>query len=367
MLNLIRKRASAALLCACLTPALGLAASPVEKMASSVTAVYQVDQVIVMKETGKGDRRCKVLAVNKQANGVIIYQVKALDTGERITIQAGVSAPQMAEASSVSKKHMTDEKSVSNKLSTDLPTPAPSNELSMKRGLDQPSETVGKSATVVTPSVKKPEIPCATCPPAAEKPPRYLLSRIFSKSSTQKAQNDSCVKCKEAPAKAQPPGRATVVSAQPVPVSAAPTLMPKVAEPAPMIAGPAILPAQKQPAVASMFPSPVDPMTETASRQSVPHMTAEETLKNAMMPSQRIAAAEEMSMRMGSRMTESRAALMMAVQKDSAGCVRAACIRCLAKNPVHDEAFISLLVSAKEDKDAEVREEAAYTLEKLKR
>ncbi len=92
-----------------------------------------------------------------------------------------------------------------------------------------------------------------------------------------------------------------------------------------------------------------------------------ELLKQDMLPSHRMAAAEELLQCVPGRIGEVRAALLKSAQEDPAACVRAACIHALSKLNTRGEDFSTLLDTSLEDESAEVRDEANYALAKLKR
>jgi hypothetical protein len=92
-----------------------------------------------------------------------------------------------------------------------------------------------------------------------------------------------------------------------------------------------------------------------------------ELLKTDMLPSHRMAAADEILQCVPGRIGEVRAALLKSAQEDPAACVRAACIHALSKLNTRDDDFSSLLDASLEDESADVRDEANFALEKLKR
>jgi hypothetical protein len=89
------------------------------------------------------------------------------------------------------------------------------------------------------------------------------------------------------------------------------------------------------------------------------------TLETAILPSQRIAAAEALVYAAPGHVEDVRSILMSAAQDDPAGCVRATCVHSLAKLRTRGQAFVDLLDAAQDDTDSEVREEAAFAMQKV--
>src|SRR5262249_2558495 len=81
------------------------------------------------------------------------------------------------------------------------------------------------------------------------------------------------------------------------------------------------------------------------------------TLKDALQPSERQTAAEALIEGATGRSPEVRTALLTAVQQDPAATVRAACLRCLAKQGIRDQVYRDALAAAQRDQDMRVREE----------
>ena len=335
------------------------------------------DQVVMLeRKRCKPDRRCLVISAKKQQDGSTAYRVKALDNGEIMTIyDRKPKEPAKLPIASVSVTPST--------------TRTYSDPQAMQ-GIKTPPD-VGQT------SMPKPAIP----QPVAQAPPKTsFFDRFFSKSPPSTPQQAStCTTCKAQPAvppsstcasckNGQPqsvtmtaqttnklpanstaaPGRATISAMEP-PVVAPPVVV-VPSEPLPVGFGPQLpmIAAQMRPQYVEPTPiryeAPVDPVRQAIAQEQQRTMELKDALKSAERPSHRITAAEELCSGNRAQTADVRAAIMMAAQDDPAGCVRAACIRCLSHQGVRDTAFMTLLVSAQSDKDASVREEAGYAFQK---
>ena len=424
MFRMIRRGALAtALLGMGFSPALAVAASPSPAANPENEGLYKSNQIILVKETGKPDRRGLIVSSKKLPDGSLAYQIKALDNGEMLTIydrSQRVDAKTAPAAQPVASKPVpkTDVKSTAI-LPKTQPAAADDNlPRSQVRGSDPLL-----NPTIIDPKapVKKPETSQANRPAVVDSTRPGFFKSLFGKSEPQPTPASTCATCKTpqpatatacttcktpavvaktTPTKTQP----TLVAAVPAttkqvqPVAASKLTMPAVETPVargptdpvpifyagqqargpsdpvsiPLSYGPS-LPAPQvrtnpmEPAMLPIYQAPIDPVRQAVAYQQSRTVELKDALKNAERPSHRITAAEELSAGVRGQTPEVRVALMLAAQDDPAGMVRAACIRSLSHQGVRDEAFMSVLVAAQNDKDASVRDEAAVALQKAMR
>jgi len=360
--------------------------------APASTAAFKPNQMIMLKEAGKPDRRCVIVSVSKTADGGNSYRVKATDNGEIMTVldrmPPGASPKSAATATvasngsdpSKSSKHVSQNQtsvppsagcSVCNKAQTSAGTAPPATAtVSATKPQDDtagPALTPGGAVTPATPP----------------KPQRTFFDRLFGRNKPSSTQE--CTTCKK-PQSLPPvvsvtpdtspfePKASAVVTAQPMlpPVSAGmgPAMSRTPAEPLAVGFGPTLplMPGQMplMPGLAprALYPEMEDPIQQAAAFERHRSDELKDELKNAELPSRRIMAAEALAAGNRGRTADARAALMLSAQDDPAGCVRASCIRCLSQQGLRDQAFMTLLVSAQSDKDAMVREEAEYAMKR---
>lgn len=367
------------------------------------------EQVVIVREPGKPDRHCVLVAVKENPDGSKTYQVKASDNGEIISINqrlpepekspvigslsvvkpveavAPVEIPKPIDAKPVGIEPIDAPAVIDPKVAVPeiaLPVIEPiAPEMKLPRLKDRPVDPLLNPPTVEMIKVPNMTRPKAIPTNGEKKPRKGLLEAIFGRNPFDP--EETCGVCNTVcpPASQQAP---EIVASKPIPE---PVLTPPPA-PEPVVPAKGI--ARIEPVgrstiddvatVAAVPPQPpvtrplADPLPITVpahnsgTRQLDPESKRFEELKKelvtALRPSQRMAAAEDLIVLAPGRLEEVRAALMTAAQEDAAGCVRAACVHCLAKLRTRDQAYLSLLDSAQEDEDAEVRQVAAYALQK---
>jgi hypothetical protein len=276
---------------------------------------YKLDQLIILKEAGKRDRRCVVISIKPSSDGVTTYQVQALDTGETLTV---------LEHTPTATKFDHSEGNIAT-----MPKPAISKaEKSRPQSPGLLDRIFGRS----TP-------PCSVC---EQQPQR---SSACNSGQTRSSAGMTTVATREPPIERVP--------ADPAPIGFVPP-MPTTASQAPSSAN--------EPASLPLDQAPVDPARQAIAYEQNRTAELKDALKNAERPSHRITAAEELASGARGASDDVRAALMLAAQDDPASCVRAACIRVLSHRGVRDQAFMTVLVSAQHDKDPAVRDEAGYAM-----
>lgn len=305
------------------------------------TVVKTEIKIIMVREPGRPDRKCLLTDQKKLPNGSTVYVLKALDNGEIMTISHDPKGE---------TQRTDDQKSAS----------APSD--------------------LVPPTPGKPMMPTAqpaqTAKPESEKKPGFM-KRLFSKEPV-----DSKPK---PPVAAMPPSNPVLLPALPIAperpmapvVATAQALDVKVPESNnPGVAKVDLRTSLTPVAVKSTEPpltidpssvsqASVGPMPRSLDPQAMKVKGLMESLKNGELPSLRMIAAEDLLHNVPGHMEAIRGALLTAAEEDEAGCVRAACIRCLSKLGTRDESFRTLLESAQDDSDEDVREEAEYAIKKL--
>ncbi|MCE9529841.1 MAG: hypothetical protein K8T89_01670, partial [Planctomycetes bacterium] len=158
-----------------------------------------------------------------------------------------------------------------------------------------------------------------------------------------------------------PAGKASVGSNEPA--TGEPKRMPQVASVDPMTMRPVLNDPLSLPTSRNM-PGAGYPTVAIEKQRMLEMM---ETLKHALRPSERMTAAEDLAKGPFSRGADVHDALLLAAQEDPAGIVRATCIRCLSKLGVRDHKFMTLLAESQEDENPDIRDEAKYAMQKVKR
>lgn len=380
-----------------------LASFPAAPVQPASDGNYKENQIINLRGAGKSDRLCTIVSVRKEPHGLVTYQVKALDNGDMLTIRnrppvepaqrATVqppAEPKPGEMNSNAKRAANLTPDTTDKLGADLPRakerwndpldplspstaenakPSRVPSVMAKASVAQPVT----AAKVSTPMLEVPDAESATTSPATVpvKPSRFSLPRVLGKSPA--AMPAPCATCTDpAAAPQQVAGRAIVSTVEPPtgygqPASVARHPM----DPVPIGYGPQTplgVPMMREPMPLPLNQAPfAEPAKLTADHELKRFAEMRDALLTLERPSQRIAVAEELAFGPRGATPDVRAALMLAAQDDPAGCVRAACIRCLSKQDVRDRAFMSLIVAAQHDKDADVREESAFALQKAMR
>lgn len=341
---------------------------------------YKPEQVILMKEPGKPDRRCVVVSVKKQPDGSHSYQVKALDNGEVMTIHDRVPEKSVSAQSTEIKKLATNPHvmdgiklpvDVTSRVEADLPRARPRTDDPLLNPKVPGTSTspvvsakpIAKSVSTVTNKSASPSASKADSPSTLEK----MRASMFGKSEKQIPV--PCATC--------PPKQVTPTIAMPrVPATVAKsTQEPQVASmpvgPTPITYGPRLpmtVPmgrsVMNEPTPVTLYQAPPDPAKQAVTQERERIEELKECLQSALRPSQRMAAAEELCA--PSRITDLdvRAAVMLAAQDDPAGVVRATCIRGMSRVGLRDQAYIALLMACQNDRDKVVREEAGFAIEK---
>lgn len=231
------------------------------------------------------------------------------------------------------------------------------------------SITIGTAPQV---AAAQPEMPAPQSAPCQK---RTFFDRLFGR---KLASCDTCSTCETQSTTINTvrPSASAVSTGSTSKVTNEPPMIRLPSSPSPMPSGPSepgsvgfspLLPkAAQQDALTKLqpVPSPVIQLPDDPVRENSRSAELKDTLKNAERPTQRIVAAEELSKGLYLQTSDIKAALMLAATDDPAGCVRAACIRCLSQQGVRDEAFMKVVAAAKSDKDAQVRQEAEYALKK---
>lgn len=312
----------------------------IQSTLSAEGATYQPDQHIMVRSGVKGERRCVIVSVNKRADGSIEYRVKAVDNGEMLTI---VDRGNRGIARSNTVRDDAPKTSVSSDplLTSSLRIPAAG-------GANENRSELVHSEYITT---------------AVMDARRAKLARESASKQPQLASNGETGT-----------GRATVgdVSSDPMPSQmirmnpmSSPSMVPQIdpslvrqvrysreaglaaSDPIPM--GFAIPAAAQRNTQQTVLRS-----TEVEERMAV----LSETLKNALQPSARLRAVEQMTETPGADAKLIRSLLMTSASEDPAAIVRATSLRYLGKMGVRDAQFQTLLNNAKQDPDVRVRSEA---------
>ena len=340
MIRYLRNGALAfALMGAGFLPASASAASPTSPTMPNAPAKeeYKPDQIIVMKESGKPERRCKIVSANKSPDGTMTYQVKALDNGEMMTIHDRVPATTAKPAPSNPAPPRPS--GVVNKSEADLPRAKPRTSDPL---LNPPLPTPGKAPVV-----------------AAKPEPEKSRFRLFGKSEKQPAPAKQAVASSSyGTAKATPEPPMARVPNEPLPIGFGPQLPMTVPMPRS---------TANEPASVALYQAPPDPARVALTLEKERIEEWKDNLKTALRPSERMAAAEALCAPTRITDADTRAAVMLAAQDDPAGVVRAACIRGMSRSGLRDQAYMTLLVACQSDRDKSVREEAIFALQKATR
>jgi len=393
MLRIIRKGTIA-------TTLLGLGLSPIAGAEPSGTpytsnapttittenSPKRAEQIVIVREPGRPERKCVVISFEKQADGLNIYQVRALDDGELMTIHDSASVMP-------SRVPVKEEAPTSVPMKTELP-PATETRADEKALPPQilnfpvppivtPSEAVAKPEKILPPEMKnrvddssepplEGEVPAENLIPKPPEPeiirqtPRVLESVKPTKPTEAPASNSSGFLMRmfvqalvqsavpNAETNSAPVGKAIVIVDEP----ARDIVMP------PAYVKP--LPRMEAPEVTSLYsPPPANYSSAAIERLKVQEYL--DTLRHHLRPSYRMNAAEEITKGPFSRAANVHDALMLAAQEDPAPIVRATCIRCLSKLGVRDQRFMTLLKESEEDDNIEVQEEVKYAKIKARR
>ncbi len=372
---------------------LGAAFSSPSAAAAAVPArmEYKRDQVILMKEQGKPDRRCVIISAKKQSDGSITYQVKALDNGDIITIhdrppssakkQTPTNTTPAANATN-GVKRPPDITNITSKAEANLPRAKPrSNDPLLNPGSNEPllnppakPRSNEPLPGPVTPTAyQPPEVSPNPAPQPEREKPRF---RLFGRTEKPPTPNAARTIPGTAHSTEEPP--LAQVQQEPLPITNGPRLpmtvpvsRPDANEPAPLARSnqQASLPrpAASEPAPMALYQAPLDLARQTADMEKDRFEDLRDALKYALRPSERMAAAEALCAPTRITDPENRAAVMLSAQDDPAGVVRAACIRGMSRSGVRDQAFIALLVACQKDHDPSVRVEANLAIQKATR
>lgn len=341
---------------------------------------YKPEQMILMKEPGKPDRRCVVVSAKKQPDGSHTYQVKALDNGEVMTIHDRVPETLGAVQSTEIKKPATNPHAmdgiklpvdVTSRMEADLPRARPRTDDPLLNPKVPGTSTapvvsakpIAKSVSTVTNKSASPSASKADSPSTLEK----MRASMFGKS--EKPSPVPCATCppKQVPSAIAMPGVPATVAKSPQ----EPLIANMPVEPTPITYGPRlpmtvpmVRPMVNEPSPVALYQAPPDPAKQAVTMERERIEELKESLQTALRPSQRMAAAEELCA--PSRITDLdvRAAVMLAAQDDPAGVVRATCIRGMSRVGLRDQAYIALLMACQNDRDKVVREEATFAIEK---
>lgn len=337
---------------------------------------FVLNEVIVVQEKGKPDRKCLVLAAVKQADGSIAYKLKALDNGDTITIYDR-TAPMTS--SGVAEKPMIPEKTVAEKPKQEKPMASDIRPITPPRvGLLDRIAQPNPARTQVTEACK----PCETIIPK-QKPPREVRTTIepakVAEMTKPTPPTITPFQAVEATKPTHPVDTGLILPAmEPTkPTVSAPIAQP-VEKPITPSAPAVILPAANTTPLADIK-VPVVPAFEPIGPLPKYHPPAEvnteeqriatlkATIKDALRPSEREDAIEKLAESARGRDADIRAFLLMTAKEDPAATVRLTAIRSLAKQGVKDQALMTVLVAAQEDGDSRVREEAEFALQRLSR
>ncbi len=446
MIRFVRKGTFAGLLVGMgLSPSSLVAQSPYAANRTQEAATKKVaekeEQIVVVREHGKAERKCVLLSIKPQPNGLTHYVVKACDNGEIFTIQndgpvtnkgkartqpARADDPVVVQAQAetesgpailspdefpakpelIAPAKKIEERTPEEMPGLPLPTskalpelPIEIEQLPLKRPMTLPDTTSiiipgplapatnPKSANeiknsteilVIEPQMPEPsttveEIPSKQADAGASiivadetpatpvrargwvKRPRVsIFQRLFHKSPSEV----DCQPCLPVPgqkaemivAAPEKPGRATLDA---TPGQATLDLTPVASKPL----------VEPMPEARAML-NDARPMLSFEAKKL---LEVKETLKSALLPSDRMAAAEEILASAGFNVAEVRAVLMQAAQDDPADCVRASCIRSLSKLNTRDRAYVDFLAKLQDADDVGLREEAIFALQKATR
>jgi len=278
-------------------------------------AAYKPDQHIIVRTGAKGDRRCVVVAAKPQADGSVEYRMKAIDTGEVLTIY--------------------------DRTGTVKPVPA-----TLLGAVPKPSLNTGPLMTH-----GKPEAEAAALVKAPARPAPGV-------------QTPTIVRRDPRPAGPVPADAA-------LPPSTIGSALMKTADPAPVSM--ARVPAQKATMSEPVSMGFVIPVNNSQATPKAKNYDREERivaladkLKNELRPSARETAAEALAEGAGAESAPVRSLLLTAAASDPSPNVRATCVRCLAKIGVRDSAFMAMVANGKLDPDVRVRIEIDRAEEKSK-
>ena len=301
-----------------LTVTLTTLASVAVESRADVTVASRPKQQIVLKIEGKPDRRCTVVSFTPQADGALLYRLKALDNGEEFVVEDRPNT----KAAKPTKESDTQ---------AQVPTGDP-----LLGGHESPSKTLVNQPT----KMPKEPVPLQQVPAHTQAP--VLAKQTPTLPPEPAPLNHPAVRAPETLVSTLP----TPPTTDPVALNAGlkiPTSPPSGADPVPV--GYAI---------------PTNPSaTRTPFAGDARLLELRNELHNALRPSHREHAAEELAELSGSESPEVRTLLINAVVEDPSPTVRATCLRCLHKIGVRDRVYTSLLVLAERDPDERVRGEVA--------
>jgi HEAT repeats len=354
------------------------------KPAVSAAQAAKADVIVIVKDAGKPDRRCLVITEQKQLNGSTTYKVKALDNGDVLFINQRAQEAKQDDSLEMLPAP-TVEESVSQAGPAIIP-PADFSKvpvaprLALEHEPESPTAAAPKAEVIIEPI--QPEL---VVPPVAKKPERpSLWKRLFGKPDTASSRQTNSIPgdpktigrvAPVVPPDAATPGRGTIdpqTDSMPGKATVDATPGRATIDGAPGRATVNLTAAADGAQVASC-PRNQDPVSIGSAQMRAEDPEAarlrkiKELLKSDMLPSHRMTAAEEILQCVPGRIGEVRAALLKSAQEDPAACVRAACIHSLSKLNTRDEDFASLLDASIEDDSDDVRNEANFALEKLKR
>lgn len=406
-----------------LCPALVGKAEP----APATTRSYKSNQVVLIKENGKPDRRCLILSISPRPGGILMYQVRALDNGEIMSIidRASTKKSQADAATTTSKPTRTPMTNIPKPEMPALFPPIPNTQVKQNSAspflLNPTPINSGRDRIPATNeanrSVQPPLAPPQPCPVCTAPQPVHTTSvpspSIASRSapiqhSPGKASNspNSVAAAPTQPQPAKPSffarmktrifgtsqtacstctnGRNRAVANRP---QRGPDNTQNLANNGPQDQEPPMYreplplgfetPFQASiPGVARINPpgartehhitqqTPPDPALQARINDQMQVKELRESLTNALEPSVRVLAAEKLCLQGRIHQPEIQAALMQTAQDDPSALVRSECIRFMSRAGLRDQAFLTILIAAQNDTAVSVREEAGFALQK---
>lgn len=266
---------------------------------------YTLHQIVMVKQNGKADRSCEVIAVDRQPDGHYVYKLKVKENGQILTIH---DAPPSTPTPTNTAK------------APEVPTPPP--------------------APLATATTKVQRRPLETAPAQTVRSVVPLPAMPWEGSGLSLFPNGT-------PTTGERPGLAR--NGRPEP-AVLPIIIRRPANP---IQEPPIL--AQMPEIPTLPPIGSTPTIVQTKQEQIDKLGA--TLRDALLPSHREEAAEQLAESSVASSLAVRSLLMTAAGSDPAGSVRACCIRCLAKIGVRDAGYEALLNAAKNDPHPRVREE----------
>jgi hypothetical protein len=311
----------------------------VSSAVAQTPSAYKPDQHIMIKLGDKPERRCVVVSVKAQPDGLVEYQLKAIDNGETLTVFDRPGTVLAKPLPTVDPNAPKPQSSQSDPLlASSIRRPS--------TGFERPTSAQLAASPFLTQ-------PRTTAPSATEPLPSGIKKTVVVYREPRTKQELVAQQPVELPP-------STIASQpkptpDPVPVQQARTPLVNTTMSDPVSMG-FVIPVSN---------ASTTPKTKQYEREDRIVMLGER-LRNELKPSARELAAEALAEGAGADSAAVRSQLLTAAANDPAATVRATCVRCLVKIGVRDQALAALILTAKQDPDARVRIEIDRAEELLK-